>query len=384
MEYFDPHSNDWLKNKYEIYRELRQQSTAYFSKKYNMYVFTRYDDVHYALSNENIFISGQGNLIVESPHRFGLTLGASDGARHDFFKNIAKNAYSKDNIERITFAFNNYLKELLSASDTLNLSDIVDNLSSLVSTEIIGLPIDKITVKNLIVDIQRHSSRAVSVNIDDNGYDEFVKIIYYHILEKRTLPTQDGIYNECYKFMSDNDFQHQLPLSLFTGPTISGASSLSGGLQFLIVDLYSQGLVKTILNDRSLIPDAINESLRYRASTGRFSRTVTEDINLHGINLKKGDRVALCLDSANRDESRFENPDVFDLTRNAIGHLAFGRGVHACIAMAISKAIMTSYLEIFLDIFGNYEVVTKPDDYKFLMTASGNNDMITNLEIKKL
>lgn len=384
MEYFDPHCNDWLKNKYQVYKDLRLRDTAYYSKKYDMYVFTRFDDVHSALSNEEVFVSGEGNLIVESFHRFGNTLGASDGERHEFLKNIVKNAYSKENLERIKESFSSYFRELLSTKNVLDLSDVIDNASAMVSAEIIGLPEDKILIKDLIVQIQRHSSRAVSVDIDDTAYNSFVKIIQQSILEKRISPTQEGIYNECYNYMVDNKFQHKIPLSLFTGPVISGASSLSGGLQFLIVDLYRHGLVEQLLSDKSLIPNAINESLRYRASTGRFSRTVSEDITLHGINLKRGNRVALCLDSANRDESKFDDPDTFDLNRDTIGHLAFGRGIHACIAMVISKVIMTSYLEIFLDVFGNYEVTTDPEDYKFLMTASGNNDMITNLVVKKL
>jgi cytochrome P450 len=131
-----------------------------------------------------------------------------------------------------------------------------------------------------------------------------------------------------------------------------------------------------------LIPQAVNESLRFHASTGRFSRTVTKETTLHGINLKPNDRVALCLESANRDPNSFKNPKIFNLNRNTSKHLGFGYGAHACIALAISKAIMAVYLEELLN-NGKYSIVTENKDLKYVITASGNDDMIANIVIRK-
>ena len=384
MEYFNPHSNKWLQNKFEIYKDLRKQDTAYFSEKYQMHILTRYADVAFALNNPDIFSSAKGNLIVESPFRFGMTLGASDKPRHDFYKDIVKNAYSKDNITSVVTEFKSYARELL-ADHNIDLSDVIDYLSARVSTEIIGLPCSKQEVTNLIVDIQRKASPCVAVNVDNNSWDTMHEsYLKKFIFVDKATATQPGIYKEfmTYWNTSTEDFRN-VGFSLFTGPMISGASSMSGALQFLTLDLYTNGLIDTLLADRSLIPNAVNEALRYRASTGRFSRTVTTDITMHGVSLKPGDRVAVCLESANRDPEKFDNPDTFDLQRSTSGHLGFGHGVHACIAMAVSKAIMTAYLEVLLD-FGKYQVTTSSSDYQYVMTASGNDDMISNLIIKKV
>lgn len=384
MEYFNPHSNEWLQNKFEIYKNLRKQDTAYFSEKYQMHILTRYADVAFALANPDIFSSAKGNLIVESPFRFGMTLGASDKPRHDFYKNIAKNAYSKDNINSVVSEFKSYARELL-VGHSVNLSDVIDHLSARVSAEIIGLPCNKQEVTDLIVDIQRRSSTCVSTNIDDTSWNTMHELyLKKFIFGNTTITTQPGIYKEFMNYWntSTEDFKN-VGFSLFTGPMISGASSMSGALQFLTLDLYNNGLIDTLLADRSLIPNAVNEALRYRASTGRFSRTVTTEITMHGVSLKPGDKVAVCLESANRDPEKFNNPDTFDLHRTTNGHLGFGHGVHACIAMAVSKAVMTAYLEVLLD-FGKYQAVTDPTDYQYVMTASGNNDMISNLIIEKV
>jgi cytochrome P450 len=208
--------------------------------------------------------------------------------------------------------------------------------------------------------------------------DEFIKIVQWAIKSK-IEPTGPGIYKE---FIEKHPADLRPLISLFQGPTISGASSLTGALQFLTLDLYRHDVIEKLLKDKQLIPQAIEESLRLHASTGRFSRTVTQNITLHGIELVPGNRVVACLDAANRDPAQYDNPDQFDLNRNTTGNMAFGYGMHACIALAISKSLMHKYLEVLLDQIGNYKVMTEDSNLLYVMTSSGNNDMISNIVIE--
>jgi cytochrome P450 len=378
-ELFDPQDGKWLLKKFEIYKTLRDRDTAYWSEKYQMHVVTRYDDVVYALANPDIFSSAQGNLIVEDPQRFGLTLGASDNPTHDVFKNIVKEAYSKSNIDRISNLMGEKARELLNEKTQVNISEVIEHLSAWVTAEILNVPYDKETVKDLIVDIQRHGELAVKYNVNNYTFARLREIIFVSaMLVNRSAPGP-GIYQEYVK----NDPGTKMIMSLFMGPTLSGAASMTSALEFLTLDLFRTNILDQVVNDRSLIPNAINESMRYHASTGRFSRTVLKEVKLHGVIMKPGDRVALCLDSANRDPQAFPDADSFILNRNGQKHIAFGHGVHACIALAISKAAMQVFLEVLLDIFGKYNVITKNDDLFYVIPASGNNDMISNIVISK-
>jgi cytochrome P450 len=379
LELFNPHSNEWLFNKFEIYKDLRSRDSAYYSEKYKMHIFTRHSDVKAILSNPEVFSSARGNLVNEHEFRFGRTLGASDDPAHSVFKNIVKNAYSKENISRITEVFERNAKELL-VKKTLNISEVIEELTAWSITELLNLPYEKEKIKNLIVHIQRHSPLAVANNIDSSGDDEFMKIVRWAI-QSKIEPTGPGIYKE---FIEKHPADLRPLVSLFQGPTISGASSLTGALQFLTLDLYRHGIIETLLENNQLIPNAIEESLRLHASTGRFSRTVTKNITLHGIDLVPGDRVAACLDAANRDPAQYNNPDQFDLNRNTIGNMAFGYGMHACIALAISKSLMHKYLEVLLDQIGNYKVITEDPNLLYVMTSSGNNDMISNIVVESV
>lgn len=392
MEYFSPHAGPWLLNKFEVYKAFRTSEVAYWSERYQLYVITRYDDILFALTNPDIFSSAKGNLIAERSKRFGKTLGASDDPVHTQLKNTVKQAYSKDNIERIVTLFREKAEEYLSNKKTINISDTVEHLSAWTIAEMLNYPFDKTVIKNLIVEIQRRAPLAVRINPDhsyDSGYMKMFNFepetpygISHFLSNVAKCPAHGpGIYKEYFdnREQSGLDFD---PRSLLSGPTLSGASSLTGALQFLTLDLYRENQLDILMEDPSLIPKAVDESLRFHASTGRFSRTVMKEITMHGVLLTPGTRVALCLESGNRDPEKFPDPDKFDIHRDTSGSLAFGRGPHACIALAIAKAVMEVYLEILLKHFGKYKVLTNNEDLTYVITDSGNDDMISNIVIE--
>lgn len=90
--------------------------------------------------------------------------------------------------------------------------------------------------------------------------------------------------------------------------------------------------------DPSLIPNAAQEIIRWQSPVTHMRRTCTEDTELNGQKLAKGDKVILWYISGNRDETVFENADIFDVTReNARRHIAFGHGVHRCVGARLAE-----------------------------------------------
>ncbi|MEU5640720.1 cytochrome P450 [Streptomyces milbemycinicus] len=109
--------------------------------------------------------------------------------------------------------------------------------------------------------------------------------------------------------------------------------------------------------DRSLIPHAINESLRLESPVPQFSRVLTEDHEIGGVPLAAGSRVALLYASANRDERHYPNPTRFDMTRRPSDHLAFGRGEHVCVGMHLARLEMSALLERLADRVARFEIL---------------------------
>ena len=179
-----------------------------WSEKFDLYVMTRYNDVHYILNNPDTFSSAKGNMIIEDPYRFGKTLGASDNPIHSQMKDIVKNAYTKENISRISKLFSKKLSGLLEEQNEINISYIIEETVSWAMAELINAPLYKPFMKNIIIDSQRHNPFSVIESQVENYKVKNEKLIHnYKKITKTTKnkiqSTGPGIYNEYIKNIPD-------------------------------------------------------------------------------------------------------------------------------------------------------------------------------------
>ena len=122
----------------------------------------------------------------------------------------------------------------------------------------------------------------------------------------------------------------------------STKATFCSGMRALMEDPEQKQL---LLDDPSLIADAVEESLRMFPAFAHFRRTATCDTELHGQKIKQGDKVVMWYVSSNRDESRYEDPDRFDLRRKA-EHQAFGAGGrHFCLGTALARLELNVMIE---------------------------------------
>jgi hypothetical protein len=129
---------------------------------------------------------------------------------------------------------------------------------------------------------------------------------------------------------------------------MAGIESLGGFLAMFALNLADHPEARRAVTAApSLLPDAIEESLRYNTSAQRFRRCATRDTEIHGQSLRAGDFVCLCYGSANRDERQFPDPDLYDIARKPRGHLGFGGGVHACLGATIARMATKIAMEEF-------------------------------------
>jgi len=115
-----------------------------------------------------------------------------------------------------------------------------------------------------------------------------------------------------------------------------------------------------LLDDPSLVPSAVEEALRMFPAFAHFARTATDDTELAGQPIREGEKVCMWYVSSNRDESRYEDPDRFDATRNP-EHQAFGAGGrHFCLGAALARLELNVLLEETLDRFPAMEMTGTP------------------------
>jgi cytochrome P450 len=111
-----------------------------------------------------------------------------------------------------------------------------------------------------------------------------------------------------------------------------------------------------LLNDRSLIPNAIEEILRYEAPSPVQARCVTREVEFYGAAVPEGSVMLLLTASANRDDRRFEDPDRFDIRRKIDQHVSFGYGLHFCLGAALARLEGRVALEEVLARFPRWEI----------------------------
>ena len=117
------------------------------------------------------------------------------------------------------------------------------------------------------------------------------------------------------------------------------------------------GVRRAVAADPSRLPDAMEESLRYNTSAQRFRRCLTQDVELHGQQMRAGDFVCLAYGSGNRDDRQYPNPDVYDIARKPRGHLGFGGSVHACLGATIARLSLTIAMDEFHKVVPEYHRV---------------------------
>jgi cholest-4-en-3-one 26-monooxygenase len=131
---------------------------------------------------------------------------------------------------------------------------------------------------------------------------------------------------------------------LAAGAFDTTASTLAGGAKALI---EHPAELTRLREDAGLIDSAAEELIRWVSPVIYFRRTATADTVLHGCQIRKGDKVVLCYASANRDESAFTAPDIFDVGRHPNPHVAFGYGPHYCLGARLASAVLGGFLAEF-------------------------------------
>ncbi len=121
---------------------------------------------------------------------------------------------------------------------------------------------------------------------------------------------------------------------LIIGGQETTRNATSGGMLALIENPAQR---ERLTRDRSLLPTAVEEVLRYTSPITHIMRTATQDIEMHGQRIKAGDRVVIWNASANRDEAQFPDPDRFDIARTPNEHVALGHGEHFCLGANLAR-----------------------------------------------
>ena len=191
------------------------------------------------------------------------------------------------------------------------------------------------------------------------------------IAERRATPRDDIVSDLVHASLADTEGGRPLDdaelyailQQIFNAGQETTAHTLTYALYQLILNPDQMAAVRA---EPTLIPNLVEETLRFLTPTNNMWRVVAQDVALGGVALKAGEPMLLRFGAADRDPQRFEDPDRFDVTRaNAREHLAFGAGVHTCLGMALARKEMTVALPILLDRLANLRFADGLNSFRY-------------------
>ncbi|HKY15676.1 MAG TPA: cytochrome P450 [Microthrixaceae bacterium] len=369
---------------HDVFTRLRAEAPVWFHPPTpnvpdgeGFWVLSRYRDVHLAASDGVTFSSqggggrdGGGTLIEDLPSGWvaGVLLNMMDDPVHQRFRALLSPALSpralaplevelRDRARRI-------VEQALEAGECDLLTDVAAELPLQAAAGLLGVPQDErqrlvewadATLDYDDRDLGGLSERALAASASMMEFGSSL------IERRRTDPGDDLLSlavrgrvedGSTTRHLSDLELQMLFTLLVAAG-TETTRNTIAVGIAMLAERPADWAALR---DDRSLMPAATEELLRWASSTPYNRRTATRDVTVGEFVVAAGDKVTLWWASANRDEDEFDRPFEFDIRRSPNRHLAFGHGAHFCLGARLARLEIAAVLDAVLDAVDHVEL----------------------------
>jgi len=361
---------------YPLYRRLRDEAPVHHSKARGVWSVTRFDDVMEVLKRPEVFSSRAmftmllaggseklpplslgflrffWNMLFKvrlNPLEFrtARNLIVEDGERHASMRAVVNRGFTPRRIASWEGRIRELVEECSAPLRGGRGFDVMRDLAVPVPTtiiaEMLGVPRDRLS------DFKRWSDMVISVATGparqrpfERPYaDSLIELLCYMrdlARERRRSPRDDLISTivaeqEGETALTDREVVQFVVLLLVAGNETT--TNLVGNIVNALLDHPAEA--EKVAADPGLVPALVEEGLRYDTPVQVVFRTTTEEVEIRGVRIPKGEFVGVFLGSANRDERRFPDPDRFDVTRRPQGFPSFGFGHHFCLGASLAR-----------------------------------------------
>jgi len=344
---FNPYSYQIHEDPFPTYQQLRSYAPVYRNASLGFWALSRYEDVLAAFKDPLTFSNAQGVSLERSGLGDASALAsflAMDPPRHDQLRALVSRGFTPRRVADLEPQIREFAERAIDSFIAAGHCDIIQDFAARlpmhVVSELLGVPPTDRDSLRAWADavVHREEGRA---DIPASAIEATRRLVGYFrdlVAERRQrkgvdlasalLDAEiDG------QRLDDRDVIAFLFLMIIAGNETT--TKLIGNALFWLWKNPEERA--RVWQDTSLIPNWIEETLRYDNSTQMLARTVTRDLDLHGEQLRANDRLLLLVGSANRDERVFANPDTYDVRRDTSLHIAFGKGTHFCLGAALAR-----------------------------------------------
>jgi len=366
---YNPFDDAVLDDPQPVYKQLRDESPAHYVEEFDCWFLSRFDDIWEQTGDTAAYSAAKrgttpAHLLTDQLPVFP-SVNLMDPPEHVRNRALISGAFKPRRVAGmrplVKAIVDRHIDAIAGNGEGDLVHDFIAKVSMEASCRLLGLPVEDGDMLNSYVNRFFERERGARGMTDDgllaaNDLNVYLEGI---IKERRKKPLDEDVLMNAYlnaefdgKPLDNENIASQMA-TLVIGSTDSFPKIFAAGL-LALHDSPDQR--KEMIEDRSLVPDAFQEALRFGMPTQMLGRTLNHDVEIHGQTMREGQAVMFLFVAANRDEREFDDPDRFDIRRKAKRILTFGHGNHACLGIHIAALEGTLGLEAVLDRMPDYRI----------------------------
>jgi len=372
--YWDPYDVEINTDPYPVFKRLREEAPLYYNEGHDFYAVSRYPDVERGLRDRDTFISGRGvvlEIIKSGMEMPSGTVIFEDPPTHTIHRSLLSRMFTPRQVARLEPQIRHFCADALDPLVGLDRFDVIGELGAVMPARVIGMLMGLPDEDAL--DVRRRSGAGTRRVPAGGGYggaqegEMFATAFERQIsefLDWRAEHPADDIMSELLtvEFEDETGTRRRLTRqevgaysSIVLGAGNETTTRLIGWFCKLLAE--HPGQRRELVDDRSLVPQAIEEVLRFEPPAPVVARYVATDAGFQGQTVRAGSALLNLVGAANRDGDKFANAEEFDIHRGAsVSHLTFGFGAHFCLGAGLARLEGRIALEELLTRFPEWDV----------------------------
>jgi cytochrome P450 len=368
MVSYDPYDIAINADPYPVFRRLREEMPLYYNEQYDFFAVSRYDDVELGLKDRETYISGRGGILELIKAGIEMPSGVlifEDPPLHTVHRGLLSRVFTPKKMS----ALEPQIREFCAASlDPLVgtgrfdfVADLGASMPMRVISMLLGIPEqDQEAIRDHVdASLRTEPGQPMETSLDDALSGD----LFGDYIDWRARHPSDDLMTELLnaEFEDETGTTRRLTRDeiLIYVTVIAGAGNetttrLIGWAGKVLAEHPEQR--RELVDDPALVPNAIEEMLRFEPPAPHVARYVARDVELYGRTVPEGNVMMFLIGSANRDDRRYPDGDRFDIHRDTSSHLTFGFGTHFCLGAALARLEGRVALEEVLKRFPEWEL----------------------------
>jgi cytochrome P450 len=365
---YDPYSAINNLDPYPLYKRMRDEAPLYYNEEYDFYAVTRYEDCERGLVDAKRYISGRGGILELIRANIELPPGNlifEDPPAHDIHRSLLSRVFTPKRVSALEPKIREFcarsLDPLVGAREFDLIVDLGQQMPAKMMGMLFGIPEEDTEHVRQSADANLRVKAGEAMQIEEGT--TFGSEAYEDYIDWRIEHPSDDLMTDLLNTEFTDEFGVTRTLTrdeaLLYTTVVSGAGNetttrLIGWFGKVLAEHPDQR--REIVDDRSLIPNTIEELLRYESPGPQIARYMPVPAELYGQTVPEDSVMMFIVSAANRDERRWEGADKFDIHRKVGQHLGFGYGIHYCLGAALARLEGRIALDEMLNRFPEWDV----------------------------